>query len=204
VVDAFHVDHRKIVTIDGRIAYCGSANFEAQYQYHRPFDPTKPAEDEADAARAAGEPEPCWRLGGGADFVCLEADLGTSPRGVRVRSARVLKNEPSSRTNEIREIFVERILSAQRTVFIENPFLYHPTIVEMLLAAKRACPLSSRDAHRAGARMEPEQVHARRAATSLHVILGGRDRCLRVPEPLQPSEARDIRRKDGRSSGQRT
>jgi cardiolipin synthase len=165
LVDAFHVDHRKIVTIDGRIAYCGSANFGAQYQYHRPFDPTKAAKDEADEARAAGQPEPWWkwhdglvrfegsiahdldkvfrerwRLGGGTDFVSLEADLGASPRGVRVRSARVLKNEPSSRANEIREMFVERILAAERTIFIENPFLYHPTIVETLLAAKKARP----------------------------------------------------------------
>jgi cardiolipin synthase len=165
VVDAFHVDHRKIVTIDGRIAYCGSANFGAQYQYRRPFDPTKGAKDEADAARAAGEPEPWWkwhdgfvrfegsivrgldkvfrerwRLGGGADFAPLEAELAASPRGVCVRSARVLKNEPSSRPNEIREVFVERILAAEKTIFIENPFLYHPTIVETLLAAKKARP----------------------------------------------------------------
>jgi len=165
VVDAFHVDHRKIVTIDGRVAYCGSANFGAQYQYRRPFDPTKRAKDEADAARTAGEPEPWWkwhdglvrfegsivhdldkvfrerwRLGGGADFVPLEADLGPSPRGVGIRSARILKNEPSSRPNEIREIFIERIRAAERTIFIENPFLYHPTIVETLLAAKKARP----------------------------------------------------------------
>jgi cardiolipin synthase A/B len=165
VVDAFHVDHRKIVTVDGRIAYCGSANFGAQYQYHRPFDPTKGAKEEADAARDAGEPEPWWkwhdglvrfegsivrdldkvfrerwRLGGGADFVPVETELGASPRGVRVRSARILKNEPSSRPNEIRATFVERIIAAERTIFIENPFLYHPTIVETLLAAKKARP----------------------------------------------------------------
>jgi phosphatidylserine/phosphatidylglycerophosphate/cardiolipin synthase-like enzyme len=48
--------------------------------------------------------------------------LASSPRGVRVRSARILKNEPSSRPNEIREVFVERILAAERTIFIETPF----------------------------------------------------------------------------------
>jgi phosphatidylserine/phosphatidylglycerophosphate/cardiolipin synthase-like enzyme len=60
-VSALHVDHRKIVTIDGRIAYCGSANFGAQYQYRVPFDPAKDARDEASAARQAGQPEPWWK-----------------------------------------------------------------------------------------------------------------------------------------------
>src|SRR5450759_1526257 len=165
-VEALHVDHRKIVTIDGRVAYCGSANFGAQYQYRVPFDPEKDAHDEATAAREAGQPEPWWkwhdglarfegpivcdldrvfrerwRLGGGADFRSLDAVTPAAPRGVRVSSARVIKNEPSSRTNEIREAFRDRILAAERSNFIENPFLYHPAIVDALLAAKRARPL---------------------------------------------------------------
>ncbi|HEX7590129.1 MAG TPA: phosphatidylserine/phosphatidylglycerophosphate/cardiolipin synthase family protein, partial [Demequinaceae bacterium] len=165
-VNALHVDHRKIVTIDGRVAYCGSANFGAQYLYHRPFDPEKDAHEEATARRKAGQPEPWWtwhdglarfegpivcdldrvfrerwRLGGGADFRPLDAVIPAAPRGIRVRSARVIKNEPSSRTNEIREAFRDRILAAERSIFIENPFLYHPAIVDALLAAKRARPL---------------------------------------------------------------
>jgi cardiolipin synthase A/B len=165
-VNALHVDHRKIVTIDGRVAYCGSANFGAQYLYHGPFDPEKDAHEEATARRKAGQPEPWWtwhdglarfegpivcdldrvfrerwRLGGGADFRSLDAVTPAAPRGVRVSSARVIKNEPSSRTNEIREAFRDRILAAERSIFIENPFLYHPAIVDALLAAKRARPL---------------------------------------------------------------
>lgn len=165
-VDALHVDHRKIVTIDGRVAYCGSANFGAQYQYRVPFDPAKDARDEATAAREAGQPEPWWkwhdglarfegsivydldrvfrerwRLGGGANFRPLDAAIPVAPRGMRVRSARVIKNEPSSRTNEIRETFRERILAAERSIFIENPYLYHPAIVDALLVAKQERPL---------------------------------------------------------------
>src|SRR5512140_2954271 len=60
-VDALHVDHQKIVTIDGRVAYCGSANFGAQYQSRVPFDPAMDARDEAAAARKAGGPEPWWK-----------------------------------------------------------------------------------------------------------------------------------------------
>jgi cardiolipin synthase A/B len=165
-IEALHVDHRKIVTIDGRVAYCGSANFGAQYLYHVPFDPMMSAHDEATAAREAGRPEPWWkwhdglarfegsivrdldevfrerwRLGGGASFPSLDAVIPAAPRGIRVLSARVIKNEPSSRTNEIRETFRDRILAAERSIFIENPFLYHPAIVEALLAAKRERPL---------------------------------------------------------------
>lgn len=62
-------------------------------------------------------------------------------RGMRVSSARVIKNEPSSRTNEIRATFLDRILAAERSIFIENPFLYHPAIVDALLVAKRERPL---------------------------------------------------------------
>jgi cardiolipin synthase len=163
---ALHIDHRKIVTIDGRVAYCGSANFGAQYQHHVPFDPGKSAHDEATAAREAGQQEPWWkwhdglarfegpivydldrvfrerwRLGGGANFESLDAVIPATPRGMRVSSARVIKNEPSSRTNEIRETFRDRILAAESSIFIENPFLYHPAIVEALLAAKRKRPV---------------------------------------------------------------
>jgi cardiolipin synthase A/B len=64
-----------------------------------------------------------------------------APRGVRASSARVINSEPSARTNQIRETFCERILSAESSIFIENPFLYHPAIVDALLVAKRKRPL---------------------------------------------------------------
>ena len=165
-IGALHIDHRKLVIIDNRVAYCGSANFGAQYQYRVPFDPGKNAHDEATSARKAGQPEPWWkwhdglvrfegpivhdldgvfrerwRLGGGADFASPDPVPPVAPRGISVLSARVIKNEPSSRTNEIRKTFLDRILTAERSIFIENPFLYHPAIVEALLAAKRGRPL---------------------------------------------------------------
>jgi hypothetical protein len=68
-----------------------------------------------------------WRLGGRADFRSLNAVIPAAPRGMRVSSPRVIKNEPSSQTNEIRETFLDRILAAERSIFIENPFLYHRT-----------------------------------------------------------------------------
>src|ERR1039457_1345445 len=60
-IGALHIHHRKLVIIDNRVAYCGSANFGAQYQYRVPFDPGKNAHDEATSARKAGQPEPWWK-----------------------------------------------------------------------------------------------------------------------------------------------
>ncbi len=164
-VDAMHVDHRKIVTIDGRVAWCGGANFGGQYLHHLPFDPALEAHAEADAAREAGRPEPWWKwhdglarfegaivwdldgvfrerwlLGGGRDYRRLDVTMPDAPRGVLVESARIIKNEPSSRTNEIREVYRARILAAERSIFLENPYLYHPAIVAALIEAKSARP----------------------------------------------------------------
>ena len=57
-VDDLHVDHRKIITIDGCVGYCGGANIGVQYMYHLPFDPQKDARGEAAARKDQGLPEP--------------------------------------------------------------------------------------------------------------------------------------------------
>src|SRR5207248_10668752 len=72
-MDAAHVDHRKIVSIDGRVAYSGSANFGAQYLFRIPFDPAVEAHEEADRARKAKGPEPWWKWHDG--FVRFEGTV---------------------------------------------------------------------------------------------------------------------------------
>src|SRR6266540_4088443 len=57
-----------------------------------------------------------------------------------VRAATVLINEPNDRPNEIRELYVRLIEQAERSIFIENPYVYHPTIVEALVLAKKRRP----------------------------------------------------------------
>ena len=52
-VDDLHIDHRKVVVIDGRIGWCGGANIGAQYMFHVPFDPKADAQEEAKALLAA-------------------------------------------------------------------------------------------------------------------------------------------------------
>ena len=60
-IDDLHVDHRKIVIIDGRVAYCGGANIGAQYLYHEPFDPEVDARVEGTERKQRGLPEPWWK-----------------------------------------------------------------------------------------------------------------------------------------------
>ena len=167
-VDDLHIDHRKVVVIDGHIGYCGGANVGAQYVYHHPFDPKKHAQHEAAEWKKQDHPEPWWKwhdsltrfegpivraldaqfrdrwmLDGG----CELAPVGDRPnrrpgarRGVRLDSARVLTNEPNNRPNAIRELYLRLIRDAERSIFIENPYLYHQAIAEALVFAKRRRP----------------------------------------------------------------
>jgi cardiolipin synthase len=165
-VDELHVDHRKIIVIDGRIGYVGGANIGAQYMSHDAFDPKIDAREEAEAWRRAGSPEPWWKwhdsqtrfegpvvgslgayfrdrwiLDGGTPFeVPAALPSSIAPSGIRVRSAEVFANEPSGSPNEIRALYLRRIATAERSIFIENPYLYHPDIVQALVLAKTARP----------------------------------------------------------------
>jgi cardiolipin synthase A/B len=163
-VDDLHVDHRKIIVVDGRVAYCGGANIGAQYLFHEPFDPGKDSRDEGEERKRRRLPEPWWKwhdgltrfegpvaaeldahfrdrwiLDGGRAYEAIEP-IAAEPRGLPIRRAEVLLNEPNDRPNEVRERYVELIRGARESIFIENPYLYHPSIVESLLAAKSARP----------------------------------------------------------------
>jgi cardiolipin synthase A/B len=163
-VDDLHVDHRKIVVIDGRVAYCGGANIGAQYLFHDPFDPRKDSRVEAEQRKRQGLREPWWKwhdsltrfegpiareidthfrdrwiLDGGEDYHPPDP-LGGEPRGRPIAKAEVLLNEPNDQPNQVRERYVELIRGARESIFIENPYLYHPSIVDALVAAKAARP----------------------------------------------------------------
>lgn len=166
-LDDLHVDHRKLIVLDGRVGYCGGANIGAQYLYHQPFDPRRESHAEADAWRKEGNPEPWWKwhdsltrfegpvaavmdghfrdrwiLDGGPEFPppSSPADAPGPPRGRPVRRTQVLVNEPNDQPNEVRETYVRLIGEARSSIFIENPYTYHPAIVEALLAAKKRRP----------------------------------------------------------------
>jgi cardiolipin synthase len=174
-VDDLHVDHRKLILIDGRIGYSGGANIGVQYMYHEPFDPHTDAHSEAEARSRERRPEPwvkwhdsltrfvgpivdelerCFHerfvLDGGRDYRIASVDHATIPQPVldssnacgsmQIASAQVFCNEPNDRPNAVRELYVRSIREATRSIFIENPYLYHPALVEALCEAKRARP----------------------------------------------------------------
>ena len=165
-IDDLHVDHRKLVIIDGRIGWCGGANIGAQYMFHIPFDPAKDAQEEGAQRKDARLPEPWWKwhdsltrfegpvaleldaafhdrwvLDGGEDYPALTPSAPrTAPRGRPLQHAELHSNEPDDRPNGVRELYLRRIREATSSIFIENPYLYHPAIVEALCAAKTANP----------------------------------------------------------------
>jgi cardiolipin synthase A/B len=163
-VDDLHVDHRKIIVVDGRVAYCGGANIGAQYLFHEAFEPGKDSRLEGEERKRRRLPEPWWKwhdsltrfegpiareldahfrdrwvLDGGREYDPFEA-IAAEPRGRPIRRAEVLLNEPNDQPNEVRERYLELIREARESIFIENPYLYHPAIVDALLAAKSARP----------------------------------------------------------------
>ena len=169
-IDVLHVDHRKLVVIDGAVAYVGGANIGAQYLFHEAFDPDLDARAEGEARRRAGQNEPWWKwhdsltrfegpvvgaideefharwlLDGGGDFQRQPplqplANASASDDSCALDDARVFTNAPDGHPNAIRELYLRMIAEAQRSIFIENPYLYHPGIVEALCTAKRARP----------------------------------------------------------------
>jgi cardiolipin synthase len=163
-LDAMHVDHRKLVVIDGAIAYCGGANIGAQYLYRQGFDASKEARAEGDELKAAGNPEPWWKwhdswtrfegpivreldehfrtrwvLDGGDEYdpVAFAPAAAVEKRGFAIHAARTFANAPDDQPNEVRELYVGLIARAERSIFIENPYLYHPAIVDALLEARK-------------------------------------------------------------------
>jgi cardiolipin synthase len=174
-IDDLHVDHRKIIVVDGRVGYCGGANIGVQYMYYVPFDPKQEAREEAAARLRDNLSEPWWKwhdsltrfagpvvdeleqhfhdrfvLDGGQDYTLATVDhtelapelaLATQAHGsMQIASATVYCNEPTDRPNAVRELYLRLILVATRSIFIENPYLYHPPVVDALCEAKRRRP----------------------------------------------------------------
>lgn len=171
-VDVLHIDHRKLVVIDGNVAYMGGANIGAQYLFHVPFDPELDARVEGQRRKRAGQEEPWWKwhdsltrfqgpivpqideefharwlLDGGPPFA-LEAPLELAPNsasdsaiaGAELESAELYVNAPDSQPNAVRELYLRLIAGAERSIFIENPYLYHAAIIDALCVARARRP----------------------------------------------------------------
>ena len=170
-IDELHIDHRKLVLIDDRVAYCGGANIGAQYLFHDPFDAGLDACLEGEQRLRAGLPEPWWKwhdswtrfegpvtheleahfhdrfvLDGGTDYeLARSASVSPStprPGAFKVEAGRlqIYANQPDNEPNAVRELYVRLIREATRSIFIENPYFYHPDLVNALCEAKRKRP----------------------------------------------------------------
>jgi cardiolipin synthase len=167
LIDDVHIDHRKIVIIDGRVGYCGGANLGAQYLHHEAFDPNIDARVEGEQRKQRGEREPWWKwhdsltrfegpivaklenafrerwlLDGGEKYEARPevAEPARAARGVRLDAAELYCNEPNPKPNAVRELYLRLIARAERSIFIENPYLYHPAIIAALCEAKAKRP----------------------------------------------------------------
>ena len=135
-----------------------------------------------------------WILDGGADYQPPETARRRAAGEGRIAKAEVLLNEPNDQPNHVRERYVELIRGARESIFIENPYLYHPAIADALIAAKTARPSLRVDLVLPARDLERQLVRARRAAAPVLAVPRRGDRGLRVPEPLQPPEDRRLRR----------
>ncbi|MFL5451884.1 MAG: phospholipase D-like domain-containing protein, partial [Myxococcales bacterium] len=79
-----------------------------------------------------------WVLDGGDDFGSVEpVPDAAPPRGIPLDAAALYKNQPDSTPNHVRHLFLGCIGEARRSIFIENPYVYHPRIIAELCAAAR-------------------------------------------------------------------
>ncbi len=148
-VDKAINDHRKLITIDGTVAYCGSANIGAEYLYDAPYDPNQKDKDKwhDGLVRFVGSIVPQldevfherWVLDGGQDYQPLSFNPNHPAQleGYALNAFKIVPGQPSGRPNGIRELFLQMISNAQSSIFIENPYMYHPAIVDALEAAKK-------------------------------------------------------------------
>jgi len=171
-VDVLHIDHRKLIVIDGNVAYVGGANIGAQYLFHEAYDPELDARVEGQQRKLNGQEEPWWKwhdsltrfqgpivheidqefyarwlLDGGQHFqleppleLAHVAATDSAVAGDEIESAKIYLNAPDGQPNAVRELYVRLITSAERSIFIENPYLYHPAIVDALCAARAKRP----------------------------------------------------------------
>ncbi|MEO7110930.1 MAG: phosphatidylserine/phosphatidylglycerophosphate/cardiolipin synthase family protein, partial [Polyangiaceae bacterium] len=139
-----------------------------QYMFHVPFDPDKNAKIEGDDRKQAGLNEPWWKwhdsltrfegpiahaldhhfhdrfvLDGGDDYEHLSDEMldeTSTGAGFELQHAECISNEPDDKPNPVRALYLRLIGEATRSIFIENPYLYHPRLVDALCEAKKMRP----------------------------------------------------------------
>lgn len=143
--DVDNADHRKLILIDSDIGYCGSANIGDEYLYTKPFTPSEDSHEWHDGlARFQGPVvgvmeeifKSRWVLDGEEDYEIRFPDY---PGDSIDTSMQVYTATPGFK-NSIRKLYVQQIRKATSSIFIENPYLFHPIIIEELISARQRRP----------------------------------------------------------------
>jgi cardiolipin synthase len=139
--DVLRFDHRKMLVIDGRIAYVGGTGIEDHFADARYTDVmcrvTGPIVAQVQLAFVAS-----WMKDGGPKPPGLDglfpADTA-APAGPLVEglSATVLMNVPGTGHHPIRDAIFASLAEARSTIDIVNPYISNRTVIERLLDASR-------------------------------------------------------------------
>ena len=138
--DAFHFDHRKMMVIDGRIAYVGGTGIEDHFHDARFTDMmcrvTGPVVAQVQLAYVAS-----WVKDGGRKPARLDglfppavaADPGTAALpGV---TATVLMNVPGTGHHPIRDAIHQSLAKAETAIDVVNPYISNRGVIRRLIAA---------------------------------------------------------------------
>ena len=145
--DAFHFDHRKMMVIDGEIAYVGGTGIEDHFYDTRFTDVmcrvTGPVVAQVQLAYVAS-----WVKDGGARPASLEglfpAAVTADPGDAALDgiSASVLMNVPGTGHHPIRDAIHQSLARATTAIDIVNPYISNRGVIRRLvLAARRGVPV---------------------------------------------------------------
>jgi cardiolipin synthase len=139
--DALHFDHRKMMVIDGRIAYVGGTGIEDHFADGRFTDVmcrvTGPVVSQIQLAFLAS-----WVKDGGPkppDLIGLFHDDVAAPPAAPIEGLEVnlLMNVPGTGHHPIREAILSGLEGASEVIDIVNPYIATPAVIRLFAAAAR-------------------------------------------------------------------
>ena len=134
--DLLHFDHRKIVVIDGRVAFVGGPGIEDHYANEEFHDLMVRLEGPVVAPVQAAFLL-SWHFQGGplpVEPAALDRFFPELPTGDGL-DVEILMNDPGEGWRPIEPAFREAVSGAQRRLYVVNPYLADRTILRGLVAA---------------------------------------------------------------------